>query len=585
MTSIDELFKKPGLPIGSGKRKLEVPDAHEVYKSTKLSKDASPNGRQAHAASVDDDNDDMEAGPELPPDGDDAGDDEDGRFFGNGMTKESADALDYIDEQEDADLQDEKIDAAWLRRLSTSFERKITKNAELRARYENDPEKFMASEAELDAEIKTWSLLSEHSELYQDFTQSGSAASLVGLLAHENTDISIGAIEIISELLDDDVNAQPAQWDALTTALLDADLLELLMSNLNRLDEDNETDRSGVYHSLSVLEHLASQEAVAERIGQEHVLDWLCKRIAKPETSVSQNQQYTAEVLQVLLQSSPVVRKRLTADSIDGVDLFLRLIARYRKRDPPKDSHEEEFVENVFDALACVVEIAEGKAKFVQCEGVELCLLMLKDASKNFGFRSTRILDHAAGGQSVEAVEVCQKIIEAAGLKPLFATFMKTHDHDILEHLLGLFSAFLRVLPGDSAERIRVLAKFAEKDHAKVVKLLQLRKEYVQRVERTEKDLKLDQSLLGPDEEEDSEEEWYLAKLDGGLYHLQIVDTILAWLIAENADVKVKVMGALEDGVASIRASLETQCDNLDKDAAENNDTREMLDTLIEFLD
>jgi beta-catenin-like protein 1 len=73
--------------------------------------------------------------------------------------------------------------------------------------------------------------------------------------------------------------------------------------------------------------------------------------------------------------------------------------------------------------------------------------------------------------------------------------------------------------------------------------------------------------------------------LDGGLYHLQIVDTILAWLIAENADVKIKVMGALDDGVASIRASLETQRDNLDKDAAENNDTREMLDTLIEFLD
>lgn len=32
-----------------------------------------------------------------------------------------------------------------------------------------------------------------------------SLSSLVGLLAHENTDIAIGAIEIISELLDEDV--------------------------------------------------------------------------------------------------------------------------------------------------------------------------------------------------------------------------------------------------------------------------------------------------------------------------------------------------------------------------------------------
>jgi beta-catenin-like protein 1 len=280
-----------------------------------------------------------------------------------------------------------------------------------------------------------------------------------------------------------------------------------------------------------------------------------------------------------------VVRKRLTAESIDGVDLFLRLLARYRKRDLPKDSTEEEFVENVWNALTCVVEIAEGKAKFVQCEGVELCLLLLKDASKNFAFRSTRILDHAAAGQSAEAAEVCQRIIEAAGLKPLFATFMKSNDHDILEHLLDLFSAFLRVLPGDSAERIRVLAKFAEKDHAKVGKLLQLHKEYVQRVKRTEKDLRLDQSLLGPGEIEESEDELYLAKLEGGLYHLQIVDTILAWLVAENPDVKIKVMGVLADGVASIRASLETQRDNLDKGIAGNDDTREMLDTLISFLE
>ncbi|KAF1821588.1 DUF1716-domain-containing protein [Dissoconium aciculare CBS 342.82] len=585
MTNIDDLFKKPGLPIGSAKRKLEVPDAHEVYKSTKVSKDASPNGRQAHAASVDDDEEDLEAGPELPPAEDDNGDDDDGRFFGTGMTREAVDALDYIDEQEDAELQEEKIDSAWLRRLATSFEKKITKNAELRARYESDPEKFMASEAELDAEIKTWSLLSEHTELYGEFAASGTAASLVGLLAHENTDIAIGAIEIISELLDDDVQIEPPQWDALTTALLDSDLLELLMSNLSRLDEDNESDRSGVYHSLSVLEHLASQEAVAEKVGQDNVLDWLCKRIARAESLMSQNQQYAAEVLQVLLQSSHVVRKRLTTDKIDGVDLFLRLVARYRKRDPPKDSNEEEFTENIFDALACVVEISEGKTKFVQCEGVELCLLMLKDASKRIACRATQILDHAAGGQSVEAVAVCQKIIEAAGLKPLFAAFMKSNDHELIEHLLGIFSAFLRVLPGDSAERIRTLAKFAEKDYAKVAKLLQLRKEYVQRVEKTEKDLRADQSLLDEDEIEEREVEWYLYKLDGGLYHLQIVDTILAWLIAESADVKIKVKELLNDGVASIRASLETQRDNLDKDIADNNDTREMLDTLISFLE
>ena len=35
----------------------------------------------------------------------------------------------------------EKIDSAWLRKLALNFERKISKNAELRAKFEGDPQK------------------------------------------------------------------------------------------------------------------------------------------------------------------------------------------------------------------------------------------------------------------------------------------------------------------------------------------------------------------------------------------------------------------------------------------------------------
>ena len=49
--------------------------------------------------------DDGEAGPELPPDFDpehqDVPDDEEGRFFGGGMQRQTAQAMEYIDEQEE----------------------------------------------------------------------------------------------------------------------------------------------------------------------------------------------------------------------------------------------------------------------------------------------------------------------------------------------------------------------------------------------------------------------------------------------------------------------------------------------------
>lgn len=76
----------------------------------------------------------------------------------------------------------------------------------------------MGSEADLDADIKSLSVLSEHPELYEEFAKLGCVASLVSLLAHENTDIAIDAIQTLSELTDEDVQAEQEQWDSLVNA-------------------------------------------------------------------------------------------------------------------------------------------------------------------------------------------------------------------------------------------------------------------------------------------------------------------------------------------------------------------------------
>ena len=122
--------------------------------------------------------------------------------------------------------------------------------ASLRRRADCQP-RFMASEEELDTEIKTFSILSEHPELFAEFRRLGSLGSLVRLLAHENTDIAVDVVEVISELTDDEVEAEPEQWNALVDGMVDESLLEMLTQNLARLNEGNDSDRSGVYHTLS----------------------------------------------------------------------------------------------------------------------------------------------------------------------------------------------------------------------------------------------------------------------------------------------------------------------------------------------
>ena len=622
MTNLTLFLQKSGLP---SKRKLDPirdpstpppsllpsisnPLPAEIHKFAKTSS----NNRATRQARVDDEpapTDDTEAGPLPPPASDDegdygpsapaeeeeeAGDDAEGRFFGGGITRTEREILDFMDSTDatnntnttnPADLPDDSsIDLAYLKKTALAFEKKISRNAELRARFEADPNKFMASEADLDAAIKALSILSEHPTLYPDFARLGCVGSLVSLLAHENTDIALDAVEIIGELTDEDVDATEAQWGSLVDALLEADLLGLLVSNFGRLDEREEADREGVYRALGVVENLCSREETAEVVGgDEGLLKWLVERAGRAEKPVGQNTQYAAEILAILVSGSGVNRRRLV--EMEAVDAMLQLVAPYRKRDPQKGGDEEEFVENVFAALTSIVDEPEGKAKFVEAEGVELCLMMLKDGGKLSKPAALRLLDHAAGGPAGTAV--CQKIVEAGGLKTAFTMFMKKHDPQTTEHLVGIFASMLRLLPADSAERIRTLAKFVEKDYEKTEKLVKVRRDYAARMAFVDAKIKQEQSGVDEEEREQMAGEWFSRRLDAGLFCLQTIDVILAWLVAEDDGARRKIQGLLADRdetFATLKATIQEQIDGIDAELEEGRETKEMLTTLAGFL-
>jgi beta-catenin-like protein 1 len=609
MTSIDELFKGAN---GATKRKFENPreaDPTQAYKSVKLSPDSDV--KHAATAADEDEDDEDEAGPSLPPDfeEDGPGDDDEGHFFGGGLDEDAKDAMDYLDAQDGEEtIRDEKYDSAWLRKLCLNFEKRVNKNASLRAKYEDFPAKFMESEGDLDESIKGLSTLSEHPELYEELAKNTAAAKLVELLAHDNTDIAIAAIEMISELTDEDVAGEQEQWDALVAAFLEADLLSLLISNFSRFDETDSADASGVYHSLSVIENLLSQPSNTDVIGKETtLLKWLLERVQKTEKPTTQNKQYASEIISILTQSSRPNRVHIA--EANGVDIFLTNLAPYRRDDPEKDSDEEEYMENMFNSLSSIVEEPVGKAKFLEAEGVELCLLLVRDG-KTSKSRSLKVLDHACGyaedapakpqtnGSSSKAevsddpspnsaMTVCEKLVESRGLKPLFSTFMKTkkHDPEQTEHILGIFASLLRSLPGNSDTRFRLLAKFLEKDYEKVNKLITLRRDYATRVSTFDAKLADRKRGLSKEEQDELELENIPTRLSEGLYCLERIDAILAWLVAEDDGAKtaiIKALGERDEGLVDVRKTLQAQLNgNMEVERAE----REMLETLVGFLD
>lgn len=64
------------------------------------------------------------------------------------------------------------------------------------------PRRFLESEADLDEEIKNMATLSADPSLYPYLITLNAIDSIVSLLAHENSDISLAAIELLNTLTD-----------------------------------------------------------------------------------------------------------------------------------------------------------------------------------------------------------------------------------------------------------------------------------------------------------------------------------------------------------------------------------------------
>ena len=111
---------------------------------------------------------------------------------------------------------------------------------------------------------------------------------LIGLLTHENLDIVIDAVELIYELTEENADAEyedddfedeeaalkilvdglvshtiPKSESSLKSSQVEHSCLELLVDNLSRLNEVEESDRQGVFHVLG---------ATANATNNSHVL-------------------------------------------------------------------------------------------------------------------------------------------------------------------------------------------------------------------------------------------------------------------------------------------------------------------------
>ncbi|KAJ1904771.1 hypothetical protein LPJ81_002299, partial [Coemansia sp. IMI 209127] len=390
----------------------------------------------------------------------DEADDEGGRFFSDGLTTQEKGVMKWVDHMEEIE---DTLDQASVQRLVLRLERAVSKNTQDRIKHAQAPELFSESEAELDEAIQRLLMLANDVQYLGILEELGAIPTLVGLMAHENADITLNVVQLAVELTAEDSWSQEGESQeeraavvGFVTALADNEFFEMLGQNLQRLNEaaeslEGEADRQGVFQTLALVENLASLDVrLAERaVKTAGLLGWLQSRIRQPMVkssnapeaaaiAVDSNQQYAAEIVSILLQSSPRLCQE-AAQSGDCADALLTCLAKYRKR-TPTDDIEAEYLENIVDSLCMLVATPRGKAVFVELEGVELLVLLQKQQQHAGRLLSLKLLDYAlsppppqdnseqqqqqqrpseAGSVSEEVRTIARRYIDAMGLKYL----------------------------------------------------------------------------------------------------------------------------------------------------------------------
>ncbi|KAM6925136.1 beta-catenin-like protein 1 [Xenentodon cancila] len=448
------------------------------------------------------------------------------------LTGDKKMVLEKLMDQDAEEPEAELVDESSVKKMILTFEKRSYKNQELRIKFPDNPEKFMESELDLNDIIQEMHVIATMPDLYHLLVELNAVHSLLGLLSHENTDILLPVVDLLQELTDiDTLHESEEGAEVLIDALLEGQVVALLVQNMERLDEQVKEEADGIYNTLAIIENMAEfRPGMCTEAAQQGLVQWLLKRI-KAKMPFDANKLYCSEILAILLQNNDNTRELL--GEMDGIDVLLQQLSVF-KRHNPNTAEEQEMMENLFDALCSCLMLPSNRDRFLKGEGLQLMNLMLRE-KKMSRTSALKVLDHGMIGP--EGADNCHKFVDILGLRTIFPLFMKTpkkmkktgaseREHE--EHVCSIIASMLRNLK--SQQRTRLLNKFTENDCEKVDRLMELHFKYLEAVQQADKRIEGEKHEMvrrGEILDDSMEDEFYLRRLDAGLFVLQLICYIM----------------------------------------------------------
>uniref|UniRef100_A0A4W4FI94 Beta-catenin-like protein 1 n=1 Tax=Electrophorus electricus TaxID=8005 RepID=A0A4W4FI94_ELEEL len=419
--------------------------------------------------------------------------------------------LEKLMDQDEVDPEGELVDESTVKKMILTFEKRSYKNQELRIKFPDNPEKFMEAELDLNDIIQEMHVIATIPELYHLLVELNAVHSLLGLLSHDNTDIlSLLQMDLLQELTDiDTLHESEEGAEVLIDALLEGQVVALLVQNMERLDETVKEEADGVHNTLAIVENMAEfRPGLCAEAAQQGLMQWLLKRI-KAKMPFDANKLYCSEILAILLQNNDSTRELL--GEMDGIDVLLQQLSVF-KRHNPSTVEEQEMMENLFDGLCSCLMLPANRDRFLRGEGLQLMNLMLR-SKKQSRTSALKVLDHSMIGP--EGSDNCHKFVDILGLRTIFPLFMKTPKK---MRKTGISD---KEHEGRSEFRHTLCS---------VDRLMELHFKYLEGVQLADKRIdgeKHDMVRRGEILDDSMEDEFYLRRLDAGLFVLQLICYIM----------------------------------------------------------
>ena len=155
---------------------------------------------------------------------------------------------------------------AGIRSAASQLEKIATTNEMERAQYPDQPEKFLQSEVLLNDTLDSLRDVAAAPSLYVSLIKTNVVETVVGLLAHANGDVAATVLSVLNEWLAPDLLASSDADDetaiqlgklALTVMRSGGGtMLEMMVSNLGRYDEEVEEEQKAIDELLTCVENL-----------------------------------------------------------------------------------------------------------------------------------------------------------------------------------------------------------------------------------------------------------------------------------------------------------------------------------------